>query len=41
MLTRSLGRRDLVSLAAFAPLAQLAGSRETTMEPTVQSTAER
>ena len=41
MLTRSLGRRDLLSLAAFAPLAQLTGSRGTTMEPAVQSTAER
>ena len=40
MLTRSLGRRELLSLAAVAPLAQVAGSRGT-MEPAVQPTAER
>jgi acetyl esterase/lipase len=37
----SLGRRDLLSWAAVAPLARAAGSGWTTMEPAVQSSAER
>ena len=42
MSTRSLGRRDLLGLAAFGPLAQAAAGRRTMVEPAVQSaTAKR
>ena len=41
MSKRSLGRRDLLSLAAFAPLAPLARRGRAMMEPTVQLPAGR
>jgi acetyl esterase/lipase len=41
MSMRTLGRRDLLSLAAFAPLAQATGSLRTRMEPAVVSSDER
>ncbi len=41
MVMRSVGRRDLLSLAALAPLAQAGGGRRRRMEPAVQSIAAR